>query len=162
MSHHKRIFKPKPKIWPQVTPVDIWPSKISMRNSGISNESICAKNLSKMVTCVRHIRRKFQFFKSIFSKFRIFLELETKILINFSTPKNPNISFLDQSRNTQKSRCSFSLNPPNITRSLVNYQAPESSRGPPARSVRSGEKWSKITLKNLPNLRFVGSTGALH
>ena len=37
-----------------------------------------------------------------------------KILINFSTPKNPNITFLDRSRNTQKSRCSFSFNTPHI------------------------------------------------
>ena len=76
------------------------------------------KNLLKMVTCVRHISRKFQFCKSIFSKFWIFLDLETKILINFSTPKNPYITFLDRSRNTQKSRCSFSFNPPFI---LLTY-----------------------------------------
>ena len=37
-----------------------------------------------------------------------------KILINFSTPKNPNITFLDRSRNTQKSRCPFSFKPPII------------------------------------------------
>ena len=51
---------------------------------------------------------------SIFSKFWIILELETKIFINFSTPKNSNITFLDRSRNTQKSRCSFSFKPPNV------------------------------------------------
>ena len=43
MSHRKRIFKPKSKIWPQMTPFDIWPSQVSTFNSGISNESIDAK-----------------------------------------------------------------------------------------------------------------------
>ena len=86
-------------------------------------------NLLKMVTCGRHIVRKFQFCKSIFSKFWIFLDLETKILINFSTPKNPNITFLDRSRNTQKSRYSFSFNPPKYssvnslgTRSNIDFR----------------------------------------
>ena len=62
--------------------------------------------------CDLWIARKFQFSKSIFSKFWKILELEMKILINFSTPKNPNITFLDRSRNTQKSRCCFSWKPP--------------------------------------------------
>ena len=89
MSHRERIFKSKSKIWPQMTPFDIWPLKVSMPNSSISKESIGAKKkLSKMVTCVRRIGRKFQFWKSIFSKFWIILELEMKILINFSTPRN--------------------------------------------------------------------------
>ena len=57
------------------------------------------------------IARKFQFCKTIISKFWKILELEMKILINSSTPKNPNITFLDRSRKTQKSRCSFSFKP---------------------------------------------------
>ena len=40
--------------------------------------------------------RKFQFCKSIFSKFWIILGLETKILIHFPTPRNPNFTFLDR------------------------------------------------------------------
>ena len=47
--------------------------------------------------------RKIQFCKSIYSKFWKILELETKILIYFSTPRNPNITFLDRSQNLQKS-----------------------------------------------------------
>ena len=54
------------------------------------------------------IIRKFQFCLWIFSKFWMFLELEMKILINFPTQKNPNITF----SNTRKTRCSFSFNPP--------------------------------------------------
>ena len=73
------------------------------------------KKISKMVTCVRHIIRLFQFCKSISSKFRKILELEMKILINFSTPKNPNITFLDRPLKTQKSRCSFLFNPPKVS-----------------------------------------------
>ena len=72
-----------------------------------------------MVTCDLWIARKFQFCKSIFSKFWIILELEIKILINFSTPKNPNITFLDRSRNTRKSRCSFSFKPPIMARTKI-------------------------------------------
>ena len=64
-----------------------------------------------MVTCDLWIARKFQFSKAIFSKFWRILELEMKILINFSTRKNLNITFLDRSRNTKKSRCSFSFKP---------------------------------------------------
>ena len=47
MSHRKRIFKPKSRIWPQMTPFDIWPSKVSMRNSHMPNESIGVKKPQK-------------------------------------------------------------------------------------------------------------------
>ena len=155
MSHRERIFKSKSKIWPQMTPFDIWPSKVSMPNSSIPKESIGAKNLLKMVTCVRHISRKFQFCKSIFSKFWIFLDLETKILINFSTPKNPYITFLDRSRNTQKSRCSFSFNPPNI-------QNLYSKKTPAQRSVEgTGQNGQLCLVANFFLLSCVGWGGGM-
>ena len=103
--------------WPRLT-FDLRKSRCAIL--AYLRSLLVQKNLLKMVTCVRHISRKFQFCKSIFSKFWIFLDLETKILINFSTPKNPYITFLDRSRNTQKSRCSFSFNPPNKLH-YINY-----------------------------------------
>ena len=97
---------------PAMTPFDLGVLRPSMRSKLMSNEQIGIKKNQKMVTCDLWIARKFQFCKSIFSKFWKIIELEMKILINFSTPKNSNITFLDRSRNTQKSRRSFSFKPP--------------------------------------------------
>ena len=62
---------------------------------------LTVKKVQKRVTCARENSRKTQFCKSIYSKFWKILEVETKILIYFSTP-----------RNLQKSPCSVSFNPP--------------------------------------------------
>ena len=90
--------------WPLST-LRFWDPRCTL--SWCLTNKLASKKVQKKVTCDLCNSPKFQFSKSIFSKFWIILELETKILINFSTPKNPNITFLDRSRNTQKSRCSF-------------------------------------------------------
>ena len=51
---------------------------------------LTVKKVQKTVTCARENSRKIQFCKSMSSKFWKILELETKILIYFSTPRNPN------------------------------------------------------------------------
>ena len=98
--------------WPHLT-LEFWDPRSGL--SWCPTNKLASKKVQKKVTCDLCNSPKFQFSKSIFSKFWIILELETKILINFSTPKNPYITFLDRSRNTQKSRCSFSFNPPNLS-----------------------------------------------
>ena len=95
MSHRKRIFKPKSRIWPRMTPFDIWPLKVSMRNSHMSNEVIGAKKPPKNDhVSPSHWAKIFNIEILNISRIR------NEILINFSPPKNPNITFLDLSRNT--------------------------------------------------------------
>ena len=78
---------------------------------------LTVKKVQKRVTCARENTRKIQFCKSIYSKFWKILELETKILIYFSTPRNPNIILLDRSqsgipRTSKNHRVPFHLIPP--------------------------------------------------
>ena len=95
--------------WPHLT-LEFWDPRCGL--SLCPTNKLASKKVQKKVTCDLWIAPKFQFSKSIFSKFWIILELETKILIYFSTPRNPNMTFLDRSQNLQKSPCSFSFNPP--------------------------------------------------
>ena len=74
-------------ILPQMTQFDLDVLRPSIRTKLMSNEQIDIKKSLRMVT------RKFQFSKSNFSKYRIILEPEMKTIINFSIPKNPNITY---------------------------------------------------------------------
>ena len=110
MSHRKRFFFVKIEDFTSNDP--IWPWSFKDPRCTLSwcpTNKFASKKVQKMVTCDLWNSRQFQFCKSIFSKCWKILELEMKILINFSTTKNPNLTFLDRSRNTQKSRCSFSF-----------------------------------------------------
>ena len=88
ISHCELFFKRKSKIWPQKTPFDIWPSKVSMPNFNMSTESLCVKKKRKIVTCFRCYSCKFKFCKSIFSKISFWVLEIFLIIKNISITQN--------------------------------------------------------------------------